>query len=637
MLKFENMKLLCDVIENESTIPDIKDPKASAFFVCDDSVDERQAKNIGKGMLHTILPYKIQNDYGRREALREFKAAVLENEYLKAVFLPELGGRLWSLYDKKYGRDLIYENGSVRIANLALCNAWFAGGVEWNIGMKGHSPFTCRPLFSKKCKGKRGNDILLMYEYEEIRGVVFSMEFTLCDAELLVHVNIKNTKNTDTYTYWWSNIAVKEEGTSVFVPADSTYVTSYRDGGYKISKTQVTEEMRYPRNTPQAKDYFYNIPDTCNKWIAAIDENGVGLLHTSTNMLLGRKTFLWGTGRGGEHWNSRLCDRGNYLEIQAGLAKTQFEHLPLRAYEEIMFTESYSLADIGRGHTYAETITALSDIAKSKKLCTPWFDIQEECALEVMGSSRGYLNELLRGERISNKLEFPKASLTDDFAYYYSLLSGSASKGSDKTAFVTDIGYKDAILKKGKLDEFDYYVLSLIDYANSNFKSSLCEINESLEICETAYALCAAALFAFHIEGDKEKAYVFAEKACRKNPKHIQTVFLYAEMSTAAEKYEAFIDFYNRACNEIKREGRVKMFVGKCYIALNKVDEAEKYINKELSLPDLREGEYSITNLWVEMYRKKIANRSGVLPEHISTDSVLQEYPIPYEIDFRMH
>ena len=122
MLKFENMKLLCDVIENESTIPDIKDPKASAFFVCDDSVDERQAKNIGKGMLHTILPYKIQNDYGRREALREFKAAVLENEYLKAVFLPELGGRLWSLYDKKYGRDLIYENGSVRIANLALCN-----------------------------------------------------------------------------------------------------------------------------------------------------------------------------------------------------------------------------------------------------------------------------------------------------------------------------------------------------------------------------------------------------------------------------------------------------------------------------------------------------------------------------------
>ena len=79
------------------------------------------------------------------------------------------------------------------------------------------------------------------------------------------------------------------------------------------------------------------------------------------------------------------------------------------------------------------------------------------------------------------------------------------------------------------------------------------------------------------------------------------------------------------------------MFVGKCYIALNKVDEAEKYINKELSLPDLREGEYSITNLWVEMYRKKIANRSGVLPEHISTDSVLQEYPIPYEIDFRMH
>ena len=70
---------------------------------------------------------------------------------------------------------------------------------------------------------------------------------------------------------------------------------------------------------------------------------------------------------------------------------------------------------------------------------------------------------------------------------------------------------------------------------------------------------------------------------------------------------------------------------------LDRIEEAEKFINKDLSLPDIREGEYSTTNLWVEMYRRKIAKREGEPSESISDERVLSEYPIPYEIDFRMH
>jgi len=102
-------------------------------------------------------------------------------------------------------------------------------------------------------------------------------------------------------------------------------------------------------------------------------------------------------------------------------------------------------------------------------------------------------------------------------------------------------------------------------------------------------------------------------------------------------KYNEFIDFYSNASEEIKAEGRVKMFVGKCLVELDRAEEAEKFINKELSMPDIREGEYSTTNLWVEMYRKKIAKRDGVSAESITDERVLLEYPIPYEIDFRMH
>lgn len=637
MLKFENIILNCDVIEEECNIPDIRDPRSGAFFMCDNSVDSDEAEKIGKGMIYTVLPYKMQSNYGTRTEARVFKAAILENDFLKAVFIPELGGRLWSLHDKKYNKALIYENSSVTIANLALCNAWFAGGVEWNVGMKGHSPFTCRPLFSKRCVGEGGNDILCMYEYEEIRGVLFSIYFTLRDAELLVKVRIKNTKDTDTYTYWWSNIAVAEEKNRIYIPAESTYVTSYRDGGYKISKIPVKEEMSYPRHTCVSKDYFYDIPTEKKKWIACLDDNGVGLFHSSSDNLVGRKTFLWGTGRGGEHWNSRLVSRGNYIEIQAGLAKTQFEHLPLGGDEEISFTESYSLVDLGAESSYKEIVQRLEKHAELRSIPDSLFTVCSSDFPEVLGSPRGFLSELLYEKKLSEELLFPKESLTEDFMYYYSLLTGEDSCGDNKTAFVSDSGFRGAILGKKELNSFDYYVLSIIDYQNGNFESAVQMINRSLSLGETAYSLSAAALFAMNVERDGERAFLLANKAIGLNSEDYATACLYADVCASSKRYSEFLEFYEKAHPELKKAGRLRMFVGKFLVELNRIDEAEKYINKALSLPDIREGEYSMTNIWIEMYRKKIALELGIDADSISDEKVTEKYPIPYEIDFRMH
>ena len=637
MLRFEDFTLECDVIETESFIPDIKSPDSHPFFTCDESVDREEAERIGGGMIHTILPYKMQNYYGKQRKKRVFKAAVLENDYIKATFLPELGGRLWSLYHKKQKRDLVYENGSLKISNLALCNAWFAGGVEWNVGMKGHSPFTCRPLFTRKCKGKLGNDVLRMYEYEEIRGTSYSVEATLDGEDLLVKVRIKNTRDKETYTYWWSNIAVAEKGTQVLVPADKTYVTSYRDGGYSISRIDVTEEMSHPLNTRDAKDYFYDIPKNESKWIAALDKDGIGLLHSSDDLLQGRKTFLWGTGRGGRHWNSQLTDRGDYIEIQAGLCKTQFEHLLLAPLEEISFIESYSLVDIGGISSYADAVSNLKNIAAGKKRDADLFEISEEDKLEIIGSARGYLAEILHGRPLLPGLEFPRESVSKEFAYYENLLRGAESLGDEGTGFVCDEKYKELILKKNTLTAFDCYALSLIDYAAGKFDTAIDYIERSLEISEEFYSLSAAALLSLNVKKDARAAYSYGKRAMEMKPNDFFIACLYAELCSASGNHEKFIEYYNNADEEMRKEGRIRLYVGRCLIALNRIEEAERFINKDLSIPDLREGEYSTVNLWIEMYRKKIASARGISADSISNEQVIKEYPIPYEIDYRMH
>lgn len=81
------------------------------------------------GMLTNSYPYRDYTCYTRECGIHPVKTAVLENEFLRAVFLPEFGGRLWRLTDLKAGRELLYTNDVIRPSNLALRDAWFSGGV----------------------------------------------------------------------------------------------------------------------------------------------------------------------------------------------------------------------------------------------------------------------------------------------------------------------------------------------------------------------------------------------------------------------------------------------------------------------------------------------------------------------------
>lgn len=67
----------------------------------------------------------------------EYRAVVLENEYLRLTFLPQLGGRLYSAVIKTTGQEVFYHNPVVKPSRYgglqpAEANWWLAtGGMEW--------------------------------------------------------------------------------------------------------------------------------------------------------------------------------------------------------------------------------------------------------------------------------------------------------------------------------------------------------------------------------------------------------------------------------------------------------------------------------------------------------------------------
>lgn len=643
MLEFKKIALKSAGLNEQNNLPDITAPENSLWFECDKTISEKEKELIGKGMVVSVLPYKIQDMYDANLQQREYTSAVLENEYLRAEFLPEFGGRLWSLYDKKLKKDIIYKNDALIFRNLALRNAWFAGGVEWNVGVRGHSYFTCSPLFTKKVKGKLGHDILRMYEYEEIRGLVYCIEATLEKDNLVVNITVKNVNNKHTYMYWWSNIAIEQkEGTRFFVPCKKSFVTSYRNGGFCISKVDIpyvdSKDISNPYHPYDAIDYFFDIPDKNKKWISSIESDGKGLLQYSDNTLFGRKAFLWGNLPGGKHWNSWLTYGRDYYEIQAGLLKTQFEHFIAEPNEEFNWCEVYRGIDIdSNSGEYAEICEKIDAIVPNKLDFSEIFTATEEEKCVVYGRGKGYLFERIEKRKFHEKCEFPLESVGENEQYYLDILDKKETIGNENTEFISGEKWKEVIETKENLTAFDKYILALIYYRKQDFEQSLDLLTQSVKESERYYSLMALALLSSNVFKDHKKALKFSQRAVEIVPEDVQVAIKYSEIAIRAQEYKMFAKYYDNAAQNIKNNGRIRMYMGQCLVKEGELERAKEFINKDLVVEDFKEGEYSVSSIWVELYRAQMSSESGIDADKITDKEVLERYPLPYEIDFRMH
>ena len=158
------LRLLAAELGPESPLPPftglqrLPDPSSSPQLPAD------MLERIAYGPLANPLPYALQNGYRRDVRPREIPAIKIANSSLEALVLPGLGGRLWSLRDLVADRDLVYTNQRLQFANFALTDAWFAGGIEWNLGSTGHSATTSRSVFTGSLPSDRGA-ALRMWEW----------------------------------------------------------------------------------------------------------------------------------------------------------------------------------------------------------------------------------------------------------------------------------------------------------------------------------------------------------------------------------------------------------------------------------------------------------------------------------------
>lgn len=575
------------------------------------------AEGLGYGRLATVLPYRLQDGYTRSRTEAELPALVLENDRLRATVLPSLGGRLYSLWHKPSGRELLYRNPVFQPANLALRDAWFAGGVEWNLGSTGHTAQTCAPMFAARVEGPDGTPVLRLWEWERTRDLPYQLDFSLPEGSdfLLVGVRVRNPHAHAVPVYWWSNIAVtREPETRVLAPATEAWHYGY--GGW-LDRVAVPGELTYPARASAAADYFFELPDETPRWIAAVDGHGDGLLQASTRRLRGRKLFVWGESAGGRRWQEWLAPGApGYLEIQAGLARTQLEHLRLDAGESWDWLEAYGpvSADPAVVHGSDWAAATGSVQAAAPVLDEPhrqWLkvaDLPPESLLH-QGSGWGAL-EVHRTMAVLPGTPFPAAAMGPEQEPWRALLAGRPPSGSpSEVPSPTLVGAAWAdLLEHAPENWLTWYHRGVARWAADDHDGARSAWHSSLAAAENPWALRNLAV----TSADRLEAAELSERALRLAPDLLPLAVeaITAQLDAALpDRAAALLEAWQGELS-----GRLLFLTARTRLALGDAAGARAVFEAGFEVPNIREGETSLSDTW----------------------TALTSTPLPASYDFRM-
>ncbi|MGN0741469.1 MAG: DUF5107 domain-containing protein, partial [Candidatus Fimadaptatus sp.] len=635
----------------------------------EETVTPEESKYMGWAKVNSILPYLKQDGYDRKKKPKKWHAAILENEYLKAVFLPQLGGRLWSLYDKKAGRELLHKNPVFQPCNLALRNAWFSGGVEWNCGIIGHTPYTCDRMYCEELKLDDGTPVVRMYQYERVRGLIYRVEAFLPEKSdrLFVRVRIDNARKTPTAVYWWSNMAVDErEDVRVITPGTKSYRFGYGGKLKKIQMPNVADmdgiDVSYTTNIPHAVDFFFDLDADkepaarCQRrWISAVGGDGHGFVQTSTDVLQGRKLFVWGMGAGGRNWQTFLAQKGcQYLEIQAGLAHTQLEHLPMDGSATISWLEAYGPIEVDAQKAHGDWEGAYREVERALEEACPRDSVDawhERCKQELDGR-QGVLRQMgagwarLEQEALDEEfdtcgLRFPIKSLRQPERQWLTLIERGVLPEphpmDEPLGYEIGAHWEERLLRsisRGGGHWYCYYQLGVIRAHAGDMAKAREYFELSLEKTRNPWALNCLAWLDDNAGNAEAAAEKWQEAVTLAPEYHLALASL--DSLRKLGRFMSMLDVYNNLPHSVRERGRVKTAYCEALIEVGRYDTAEKTLMSDIELTDVREGEVKLSDLWFSLCAHKEARARGVEYSEELLEEIKKTVTVPEKLDFRM-
>ncbi|MDR2468941.1 MAG: DUF5107 domain-containing protein [Tannerella sp.] len=312
-------------------------------------------KRVYQGSSGSVYPYPVVEKISDEKVDKPYRAFFIENEYLKIMLLPELGGRVQMAYDKIKKRHFVYYNQVVKPALVGLTGPWISGGIEFNWPQH-HRPSTFLPTDCSVEEHADGSKTVWCNEVERMFRTKGMQGFTLRPGKAYLEINVQLYNRTpfpQTFL-WWAHpaVVVHEHYHSVF-PPDVHAVFDH--GKRDVSRFPIATGVYYKQDYSAGVDIsrYKNIPVPTSymairskyDFVGGYEENVKGgLLHVANHHVSpGKKQWTWGCGDFGRAWDRNLTDEdGPYIELMTGVyTDNQPDFSWLQAYEEKAWTQYF--------------------------------------------------------------------------------------------------------------------------------------------------------------------------------------------------------------------------------------------------------------------------------------------------------
>jgi tetratricopeptide (TPR) repeat protein len=320
-----------------------------------------------QGASKYIYPYGLNDVIANEKGNKEWKALILENEYIKLCVTPEIGGKLYYGTDKTNGYNFIYKNGVVKPSNIGMLGAWVSGGIEWCV-IHHHRASTMLPVDYDLKENGDGSKTIWIGETEPRHRMRWTIGITAYPGKSYYSAEVKihnPTPYTNTFLYWANVAAHTNKDYQVIFPPSVEVATYHAKNSF--TNWPISTEMYNGEDFTRGVDISW--------WVNSINQNSyfaydlkedfmggydhgkeTGTVHIGDhNIVKGAKLWEWGSGEQGQATEGRLTDdSGPYVEIMVGaFSDNQPDYSWIKPYEVKTFKQFwYPVKDI-QGFKYA--------------------------------------------------------------------------------------------------------------------------------------------------------------------------------------------------------------------------------------------------------------------------------------------
>jgi hypothetical protein len=367
-------------------------------------------------------------------------------------------------------------------------------------------------------------------------------------------------------------------------------------------------------------------------------------------------------GAGGRKWQEFLSPSGEpYLEIQAGLARTQLEHLPMPGDTQWSWLEAYGLMEAdsdavhggdweGAQGAVGEKLNQLiscSDLEAEYEQGKEWVG-DPPVELFQRGSGWGALERVRRevaGELpfSDEGMVFDEESLTERQAPWIGLLREGVMPPADPDVTPRSYMVQDewqTMLEEAVEDEegahwLAWFHLGVMRYYEGERESARRAWERSLQETRTPWAIRNLAVLAQE-RGQGDEAADLYVAACRMRPQSLPLAVECGRALLEADRPAEWLERLDDLPAWVRERGRIRLLEARAALALDDFERVKHIFAEKPVVNDMREGEVSLSELWFDFHERRLSAAENVPIDDALYARVRREFPVPEEFDFRM-